>query len=49
MCLHKDCYYIEIIEIHDGVKLFIHYDRNRIPLFIQYSTKKIKMDFVENI
>ena len=36
MCLNKNCCSIDIIEIHDNIKVVIHYDTNKIPFFIQY-------------
>jgi hypothetical protein len=36
MCQKKECKYIEIIEIEDGVKVMIHYNKQLEPIFIQY-------------
>jgi hypothetical protein len=36
MCQKKECCSIEIIEIHDKVKVVIHYDKNEKPILIQY-------------
>lgn len=36
MCLKNNCKYIEIIEIHDNIKIVIHYDDDRKPILIQY-------------
>ena len=35
MCLDKNCYYIEIVEMPSGNKLYIHYDRQIIPIWIE--------------
>lgn len=36
MCMKKGCCNIEIIEIHDGVKVVLHYNKDGRPLLIQY-------------
>jgi hypothetical protein len=42
MCLDKKCGSIDIIEIYDNIKVFLHYERDsdpnnpRKPFFIQY-------------
>ena len=38
MCDRKECWFISIIEIDDGEKVYIHYaDIGKPPIFIQYS------------
>ena len=38
MCDRKECRFINIIEIEEGEKLYIHYaDIGNPPIFIQYS------------
>jgi len=39
--------YIEIIEIRDGIKIMIHYDKKGIPIFIQYfdDKKRVAKEF----
>jgi hypothetical protein len=34
--MKKNCCNIEIIEIHDGVKVVLHYNKDGRPIFIQY-------------
>jgi hypothetical protein len=36
MCQKKECRFVEIIEIHDKIKVVIHYDENDKPILIQY-------------
>ena len=36
MCEHENCETIDIIEIHDGVKVVIHYNSDLEPVKIQY-------------
>jgi len=42
MCLDKNCYYIEIVEMPSGKKLYIHYDRQIIPIWIECCDIKFK-------
>jgi hypothetical protein len=34
--MKKNCCNIEIIEIHDGVKVVLHYNKDGMPILIQY-------------
>ena len=47
MCRKKKCCNIEIIEIHNGIKVVLHYDKDGIPFFIQYwnDNKNINKSF----
>jgi hypothetical protein len=47
MCLKKRCCNIEIIEIHNGIKVVLHYDKDGKPILIQYwnDNRKISEDF----
>ena len=36
MCQKQNCYHIEIIEIHNNIKIVVHYDKELNPIFIQY-------------
>lgn len=38
MCLDERCFFIEIIEIHDDVKVVLHFARDNPsePIFVQY-------------
>jgi hypothetical protein len=38
--MKKGCFNIEIIEIHDGEKVVLHYNKNGKPIFIQYWNDK---------
>ena len=44
MCLKKDCIYIEIWEIKDGVKVALHYDTTNKPIFIQFWDYNLGID-----
>ena len=48
MCLRKKCIYIELIEIRDGVKIALHYDKANEVIFIQYmeDDKEDAKDFI---
>jgi hypothetical protein len=50
MCDHKECKYIEIIQIDDnGTKVYIHYNAKMRPIYIQYwSAKAGDLDFIPN-
>ena len=36
MCMKKGCCNIEIIEIHNGVKVVLHYNKDGKPILIEY-------------
>lgn len=36
MCNHPHCIYIDILEMTNGEKLYIHYDNKLVPIFFQY-------------
>ena len=36
MCEKKGCCNIEIIEIHNGIKVVLHYNKDGRPILIQY-------------
>ena len=36
MCLKPNCFFIDIVEIRDNVKVVLHYDKKGSPILIQY-------------
>jgi hypothetical protein len=40
MCNHPHCIYIDIIELTNGEKLYIHYDNKQVPIMFQYYDEK---------
>ena len=36
MCNHPKCIYIDIIEMTNGEKLYVHYDNNLVPIMFQF-------------
>jgi hypothetical protein len=45
MCQNNNCRFIEIIEIHDNIKVVIHYDKNHKPILIEYWDEKQELVF----
>lgn len=44
MCNHPNCIYIDILEMTNGEKLYIHYDNNLVPHLFQYYDEDRKID-----
>ena len=44
MCLRKDCCNVEIIEIHNKVKVVLHYNQDGRPLLIEYWNENRKIE-----
>lgn len=44
MCQKEECKLIEIIEIKDGVKVVLHYNKYKEPIFIQYWDDNTDLD-----
>ena len=42
MCLDEKCKTITIVEMECGRKMYIHYDKNLIPMWIEYCNIKFK-------
>lgn len=40
MCRRKNCILIQIVEIQEEEKLYVHYDKDFNPIWIQYYNSK---------
>jgi hypothetical protein len=36
MCNHPNCLFIDILQMTNGEKLYVHYDNNLVPILFQY-------------
>ena len=50
MCNHPNCIFIDILQMTNDEKLYIHYDNNLVPIFFQYNNddRKIYKEYILN-